>query len=135
MNPLFKWVLGQKNTGYWILTLAWVTGKWLPIPFDLYILKYPTGAYNPPHRDPIKRGQHYRLNIILTKPLGGEFVCETPIFSSWRIHLFRPDICTHSVTPVERGTRYVLSLGWTWPSQYTKKIKIIKDYLSGVNIK
>jgi hypothetical protein len=43
---------------------------------------------------------------------GGEFVCATPIYESPRIKYFRPDACEHSVTRVDKGTRYVLSVGW-----------------------
>jgi hypothetical protein len=32
-----------------------------------------------------------------------------------RVKWFRPDIHEHSVTPITKGTRYVLSFGWLWP--------------------
>jgi hypothetical protein len=61
----------------------------------------------------VAEGRHYRLNVILKSPhSGGEFVCDTPIFATRRIKLFRPDACEHSVTRVEGGSRYVLSIGW-----------------------
>lgn len=114
-TKLFKWVEGQQMTGYFKLTLAFVS-KWTPIPFDCYILKYPTGSYIPPHRDELQiPGRHYRLNIVLKRGEGGEFVCDNPIYGSKRINLFRPDLELHSVTRVTKGTRYVLSFGFALP--------------------
>jgi hypothetical protein len=43
---------------------------------------------------------------------GGEFICANPIFETKRIKLFRSDVSMHSVTKVQGGSRYVLSLGW-----------------------
>lgn len=111
-NKLFRWVEGQQKTGYHILTLARV-GKFTPIPFDCYIIKYPTGSYIPPHRDILKTRNHYRLNIIVMQGEGGEFQVANAIFKSKRLNLFRPDLELHSVTKVTRGTRYVLSFGWS----------------------
>lgn len=110
-NLLFRWVEGQHETGYSILTLAWVA-KWTPVPFDCYIIKYPTGSYIPPHRDKLKTRDHYRVNVILTRGEGGEFICKNAIFKSKRLNIFRPDLEEHSVTPVTKGTRYVFSVGW-----------------------
>lgn len=111
-NPLFRWVEGFHKTGYSILTLAWVTRKWSPIPFDCYIIKYPPGAHIPPHKDnAVKNKRHIRINVVLTHPKGGEFVCENTIFRSKWLNVFRPDLETHSVTPTIGGTRYVFSVG------------------------
>lgn len=114
-NKIFKWVKGRQNTGYSILTLLFVTKKWFPIPFDAYIIKYPTGSYIPPHKDEPGFGRHYRVNIILTKPKGGEFIAENTLLHLGRVVIFRPDLVTHEVTPVESGTRYVLSIGCILP--------------------
>ncbi|MFC6977979.1 hypothetical protein [Microbulbifer taiwanensis] len=58
-------------------------------------------------------GRHYRLNIVIKRAKsGGEFLCDSPIYESARIKLFRPDIAEHAVSEVQSGTRYVLSLGW-----------------------
>ena len=85
------------------------------LPFDLYILRFKRGAEIPTHTDPVSRKQHFRLNIVVRRATkGGQFVCDAPIFESTRIKLFRPDISPHSVTRVEEGARYVLSLGWIW---------------------
>ena len=53
------------------------------------------------------------MNIILRPARqGGEFICARPIHASRRIKLFRPDREEHSVTMIEEGTRWVLSIGW-----------------------
>lgn len=83
------------------------------VPFDCYLLRFRKGAEVPEHTDPVTDKKHYRLNIIVKKARkGGEFRCPEPIFESSRIKLFRPDRSPHSVSRVESGTRYVLSLGW-----------------------
>ncbi|GGC63893.1 2OG-Fe(II) oxygenase [Undibacterium terreum] len=106
----FRWQRGRQGTGYDKMLL--LTAPW-PLPFDSYLIRYPEGSEIPPHTDPVQAGRHYRLNLILKSPrAGGEFVCATPIYSSKRIKLFRPDACEHSVTRVEGGSRYVLSIGW-----------------------
>ena len=106
----FRWQRGRQGTGYDKMLL--VTAPW-PLPFDSYLIRYPEGSEIPPHVDPSPHGRHYRLNVILKAPRsGGEFVCEHPIFSTPRLKLFRPDMDVHSVTRVEGGSRYVLSMGW-----------------------
>ena len=106
----FRWQSGRQGSGYDKMLL--LTAPW-PVPFDSYLIRYPEGSSVPPHTDPVQRGRHYRLNIILKAPKsGGEFVCSHPIYSSSRIKLFRPDACEHSVTLVQGGSRYVLSIGW-----------------------
>ena len=108
--PFFQWQKGRQQSGYDKMLLA--QGQW-PLPFDSYLLRYPKYAEIPPHTDPVSIGQHYRLNIVIKNAKqGGEFICKTPIYSSSRIKFFRPDKCEHSVTRVEQGTRYVLSIGW-----------------------
>ncbi len=106
----FRWQRGRQGTGYDKMLLA--TARW-PLRFDSYLIRYPEGSAIPPHTDPVQAGRHYRLNIVLKSPrAGGEFVCATPIYASRRVKLFRPDACEHSVTRVEGGSRYVLSIGW-----------------------
>ena len=112
MSNLFRWRRGRQGTGYDKLLLA--TLPW-PIAFDCYLIRYPEGSAIPAHTDPVAKHRHFRLNVVLKRsPRGGEFVCADPIFSTARIKLFRPDVSEHSVTPVEGGSRYVLSLGWLW---------------------
>ena len=106
----FRWQRGRQGTGYDKMLLF--TARW-PLRFDSYLIRYPDGSEIPPHRDPVSAGRHYRLNLILKSPrAGGEFVCDAPLFATRRIKLFRPDACSHSVTRVVGGSRYVLSLGW-----------------------
>lgn len=106
----WRWEKGRQNTGYEKLPL--LCSRW-PIPFDLYLLRFREGVHIPPHTDRVESGRHYRLNIVLKQAkLGGEFLCDSPIYESARIKLFRPDIAEHAVGEVRSGTRYVLSLGW-----------------------
>ena len=105
-----KWQAGRQQSGYYkmpLLILSW------PIKFDLYLLKFPEGCKIISHKDEVKSGKHYRLNIILKRAKeGGNFICDDTIFETGRIKLFRPDIRVHEVTEVIKGTRYLLSLGW-----------------------
>lgn len=106
----FTWQRGRQGTGYDKMLL--VTGTW-PTGFDCYLIRYPEGSAIPPHTDPVTAKKHYRLNIVIWKsPRGGDFICKNPILDLPRIKLFRPDVSEHSVTTVEGGPRYVLSVGW-----------------------
>ena len=106
----FRWRGGRQQSGYDKMLLL---QSRYPLPFDVYLLRFGEGSGIPPHIDPVAAGRHYRCNIVLKRAKrGGEFVCSTPLFATERIKLFRPDACEHSVTRVERGTRYVLSIGW-----------------------
>ena len=83
------------------------------LPFDCYLLRFSPGARIDEHTDLVDDRRHYRLNVVLKQAsIGGEFKCSDTIFESNRIKLFRPDISSHSVSLVEQGTRYVLSIGW-----------------------
>ena len=114
-NKLFRWERGRQNTGYDKMLLCGAT--W-PIRFDTYLLKFPTGSEVPPHTDKVQSAKHYRLNIVLKNAKqGGEFICATPIFETKRIKLFRPDDCEHQVLKVEKGNRYLLSIGWVRNSE------------------
>lgn len=112
LTDLFRWQRGRQASGYdkmLFLKLPW------PLPCDAYLLRFPPGSEIQAHTDPVASGRHYRLNIVIRKAgAGGEFVCDAPIYASSRVNLFRPDACVHSVTRVESGCRYVLSLGWVW---------------------
>jgi hypothetical protein len=110
MRNWMRWQQGRQGTGYDKLLI--LVNPFL-IPFDLYLLRFPDGTEIPSHRDPVTERRHFRLNIILKRPRsGGEFSCQDPIFETKRIKLFRPDLSLHSVSRVEGGSRYVLSLGW-----------------------
>jgi len=106
----FRWQRGRQLSGYDKMLLL---QSWWPLPFDVYILRFPKGAEIAPHVDKVSHGAHYRLNIVIKHAAsGGEFVCASPIFESSRIKYFRRDVCEHSVTRVNQGSRYVLSVGW-----------------------
>lgn len=108
----FRWQHGRQDSGYDKMLL--LTASW-PIAFDSYLIRYPIGSSIPPHTDPVNGRNHYRLNIIVKRSVGGgEFVCSNPILSTSRVKLFRPDRSEHSVTEVIGSSRYVLSLGWLW---------------------
>ena len=110
---MWRWEKGRQNTGYEKLFLF--GSKWL-LKFDCYILKFGEGVNIPLHIDQVDHGKHYRLNIILKHAkLGGHFHCKNCIFETPRIKLFRPDLNEHSVSKIERGKRYVLSVGWLRP--------------------
>lgn len=107
---IFRWKVGRQQSGYDKMLL--LQSMW-PLPFDIYLLRFRKGSEIGPHVDPVSFGRHYRLNIVLKQAgSGGEFVCGSPIYASARIKLFRPDVCEHSVTRVEKGCRYLLSIGW-----------------------
>lgn len=88
-----------------------------PLPFDVYLLKFPTGGDIREHTDPVSVDKrHYRVNVVL-KPAkrGGEFRVHTQQDLYYKIgpfEFFRPDLCVHSMTPVVAGTKYYLSIGW-----------------------
>lgn len=111
-RTLWRWQPGRQQSGYRKMQLFGL--RW-PIPCDLYLLHFPPGTSVPPHVDRVAQGRHYRLNVILkAAQRGGEFVCAEPIHAGRRVKLFRPDRQRHSVTPIEAGSRWVLSLGWVW---------------------
>lgn len=103
-----NWEEGRGESGYFKLKLL-ESKKML---FDLYLLKYPEGSSILPHKDAVEFGRHFRVNLILKKATGGEFLCGHKILSLGRLQIFRPDLNTHEVTLVTKGTRYVLSFGF-----------------------
>lgn len=114
--PQVKWQPGRQDTGYEKIVLFW--SKRLSC--DIHLIRYRAGAYVDWHKDPAPIGwRHYRLNVFLKQARdGGRFVCQGEPILDWpRLQLFRPDIQAHKVTRVHRGTRYVLSVGWLWPTR------------------
>lgn len=115
LNAWLRWVTGRQQTGYEKMLLA--TARF-PVRFDLYLLRYPTGSSVPAHVDPVDGQRHFRLNVVLREAeLGGSFTCVRPIFETRRLKLFRPDVSEHSVSPIQQGSRLVLSLGWVRPNR------------------
>lgn len=110
IDNFLKWLPGRQATGYEKLLL--MVNPFL-VPFDCYLLRYKPGSEIREHVDPVSEKKHYRFNVVLKHAKsGGEFRCSKPIYETNRIKLFRPDIASHSVSKVENGTRYVLSIGW-----------------------
>ena len=107
---LFEWFKGRQDTGYEAFTLIYSKR----LKFDCYILRYKIGSFIPPHIDKVNSDEkHYRLNIVIwPAKKGGELNCEKSIFRVGPINFFRPDLYIHSVSKVEEGVRYVLSIGW-----------------------
>lgn len=105
--PFFK--KGRQGTGYEKLTL-WSLQR---LKTDAYIIKYPEGSSIPPHTDPVDGNKHYRLNLVLKKArVGGLFSCSKPLLAvGQRLFLFRPDEQEHQVSEIEKGSRWVLSVG------------------------
>lgn len=109
-SKFLRWKPGRQQSGYEKMLL--LANPFL-VPFDCYILRYRPGSEITEHTDPVDDKKHYRLNIVLRKAKsGGQFACSETIFESERIKLFRPDRARHSVSRVDAGTRYVLSIGW-----------------------
>ena len=105
-----RWDRGRQETGYLKKTLY--TFRLGRFGTDAYLLKFPEGCDVPTHTDPVDDSRHYRLNVVLQHAeSGGEFVCDDPIVDLPRIKVFRPDKNLHSVRRIEKGTRFVLSLG------------------------
>ncbi len=114
MVAFLTWQRGRQDSGYEKMLLA--SARW-PIPFDLYVLRYPRGSYVWPHVDPVTEGRHWRLNFVFWKARSGGFFWKSNDMKTLRRgrsrwHLFRPDVELHGVTAVTDGSRYVLSLGW-----------------------
>ena len=108
-----RWQKGRQNTGYDKLLIAINP---FVVPFDCYLLRFPEGSEIPPHRDPIKSGRHYRLNVIIKRsPSGRRVHLRQSHLQSARVNVFRSDVSMHSVSRVVGGTRYVLSIGWVLP--------------------
>ena len=102
-----KWTQGRQNNTYFkkkIISFIF---------FDIYLLKYPTGAYLNTHTDSVEKRRHFRINILLKKANnGGNFYAENVIVHLKRLLFFRPDRAKHGITKVISGTRYVLSIGF-----------------------
>ena len=110
VDNLFRWRPGRQNPAYSKMLLL---ANPFVLPFDVYLLRFRPGSEIESHRDTVAHGRHYRLNVVLRHALsGGEFQCEQTLHESRSIKLFRPDLHAHSVSRVDSGSRYVLSIGW-----------------------
>jgi len=103
-----KWIQGRQGTRYQkkMLLRFGIPGF---LGMDAYILKFEPKCLLPEHVDKVKRGRHFRLNIIYKGE--GKFDCNKTIIRTKRVVLFRPDKHTHSM---ENGDseRKVLSIGF-----------------------
>lgn len=105
----FQWEKGRQNSGYYKMCIFCFYRP--PVPFDLYLLKYPPGSWVPEHIDTVEGYKHYRANIIVKKSLaGGGFKSEYCLVNLSWLKIFRSDY-KHEVVCVEKGVRYVLSFG------------------------
>jgi hypothetical protein len=100
MKRLFKWEAGrQKDVVYYKMKLF--SFKVFNFGFDGYILKYPPNTELPLHKDPVKNGEHYRINITLTGKalflLCTQDDCSIKTISDKCVNYFRPDLCAHSL--------------------------------------
>jgi len=113
---MWSWQEGRQDGGGYFVFHIW---RWM---FDVILIKFPEGSEIKEHIDPVDKGRHYRATIILKHACkGGKFVvhyshvdgfASRPMIDLPRFKLFRPDIQVHSVTKVEKGTRWTLSIGW-----------------------
>lgn len=109
-----NWEPGRQGTGYEKLELLNRWRYFSRFKWDLYLLRYPVGSGIPRHRDPLPKHNHYRLNIYLwNAQAGGVPEHDDVIITNRWFTLFRPDLATHSVSTVTKGTRYVLSFGFS----------------------
>jgi len=116
------WVPGRQGTGYERASVRGPASKCLAelgvsldTRHDEYLLRYPEGAFIPPHvGDALFGVGHYRINVLLEHAAeGGEL-----FFDGERIELdecdevvFRPDIILHEVKPVTKGRRLLWTVG------------------------
>lgn len=108
----FKWEAGRQGTGYEKLKLINRWRYFSKFKLDLYLLRYPVGSGIPKHRDPVPDHSHYRLNVYLWNAKAGGIPEHAEVIIHNRFFtLFRPDLHIHSVSPVTKGIRYVLSFG------------------------
>lgn len=105
-----RWEEGRQQTGYQKMCL--LQAYWLPIPFDLYLLRYKPGSGIPTHEDTVAGYRHYRCTFEVWRAHeGGKLSCTRELFRRGRLTIFRSDY-PHSVSTVELGSRYVLSFGF-----------------------
>ena len=105
-----RWEEGRQKNGYRKMFLLGCPVGFL---FDCYLIHFPEGCEVKPHADPVPNKRHYRLNVYFKQPQkGGMFVCAEQIYSNKVVSVFRSDTSEHSLTKVESGSGYMLSIGW-----------------------
>ena len=80
--------------------------------FAINLVTYPEGLRVMRHNDPVSEGKYYKFNVVLKQPkVGGQFCADKVIFNLFnRVYFFRPDLYSHSVTPIQKGQRKLLSV-------------------------
>lgn len=105
VGQLFKWVQDR--------CLA-AMGLGPDVPCDRYVVRYPAGAFIPPHKDdaPLAR-EHWRVNALVEEGEGGGLVVEglEVELSVGDAYVFRPDLLLHEVRPVTAGRRVIWTVG------------------------
>ena len=146
------WAGGRQGTGYEVLSLKnderveqlrercqFVLGVDVTdIFWDCFLVRYPEGAFIPPHRDAaaLFGRRHQRLNAVVTPAtaggvltVGGDVV-ELPLRAAL---VFYPDEEEHSVSPVT-GERLLWSMGhWlqvAGAARHRPRRDFIRDYAS-----
>jgi predicted 2-oxoglutarate/Fe(II)-dependent dioxygenase YbiX len=82
-------------------------------PHDCYLLRYPEGSYIPPHVDDTP-AEHHRINCLVEPArLGGDLIVSGIRYQlrAGDAYAFRPDLEPHEVTRVERGARFLFTVG------------------------
>lgn len=124
--PTLKFETGRQQSGYekvsllrnvaaepWVLRCASIHPNH---GYDAWLLRYPTGSCVPPHKDTLEDPliEHHRINVLVAQSVGGEaYVENKPVaLQPGDGYYFRPDIQKHWVTPITKGERVVLSVGF-----------------------
>jgi len=97
-----KWVRGRQENAVYFKSCIF-SFKVYKFGFDCYILKYPPNTSLPRHKDPVKNGRHWRLNITLKGKSTFYLFTEKGLKRFYRFCLFRPDIQEHWVQSYEKG--------------------------------
>lgn len=112
------WKDGRRTKvgGYKIMTLISDIGPWH---WWIGLIRYRKGDFQPIHMDPLFKDTkgHFKINIELWPAKGSKFITMLPHFSLGPLHIFWAHHNPHEVTPVEKGTRYVLSFS-TWTKEF-----------------
>lgn len=111
----WHWRDGRRTKigGYKIMTLIEDIG---PRKWWLGLIRYRKGDFQPVHIDALHKNTkgHLKVNLVVWPAKGANFITMLPHFSLGPLHIFWAQHNPHEVTPVEKGTRYVLSFSlWT----------------------
>lgn len=105
---LWKWQAGRNKECSYQKFPLWNFRLW-KFGFDAYIIKYEPSTILPKHKDPVKGGKHWRLNIKLKGV--ATFIANECFYINKTFIVFRPDIVEHSLIVYRKGCTK-LSLGF-----------------------